>query len=111
MPYIGLVPSERSSGNKRKQGGITKTGNGHIRKLLTEAARRYTLPARVISKRLASRRIGTSEAVVLYAGKAISRLHSKYAKLLFNGKSKQAAVTAAARELSGFLWGVMASAA
>ena len=109
MSYIGLVPSEYSSGKKRKQGGITKTGNGHIRKLLTEAAWHYTRPVQV-SQRLAARRVGTSEAVISYADKALSRLHGKYVKLLFKGKSKQAAVTAVARELSGFLWGVMTEA-
>ena len=110
MSYIGLVPSEYSSGKKRKQGGITKTGNGHIRRLLTEAAWHYARPAQV-SKRLADRRIGTAESVIEFADRALNRLHGKYVKLLFNGKSKQAAVTAVARELSGFLWGVMTSAA
>jgi len=109
MSYIGLVPSEYSSGKKRKQGGITKTGNGHIRKLLTEAAWHYTRPAQV-GIRLATRRIGTEESVISYADKALNRLHGKYVKLLFKGKSKQAAVTAVARELSGFLWGVMTAA-
>jgi len=110
MSYLGLVPSEYSSGKKRKQGGITKTGNGHIRKLLTEAAWHYTRPARV-SKRLAVRRVGTAESIISYADRALNRLHGKYIKLLFNGKSKQAAVTAVARELSGFLWGVMTEVA
>jgi len=110
MSYLGLVPSEYSSGKKRKQGGITKTGNGHIRKLLTEAAWHYARPARV-GKRLAERRVGTAEPVITYADRALNRLHGKYVKLVFKGKSKQAAVTAVARELSGFLWGVMTSAA
>ena len=110
MSYIGLVPSEYSSGKKRKQGGITKTGNGHIRKLLTEAAWHYARLAKV-SKRLAERRVGTSESTIRYADKALDRLHGKYVNLLFKGKSKQAAVTAVARELSGFLWGVMTTAA
>ena len=110
MSYLGLVPSEYSSGKKRRQGGITKTGNGHIRKLLTEAAWHYARPAKV-GKRLAGRRAGTAESVIAYADRALRRLHGKYVKLLFNGKSKQAAVTAVARELSGFLWGVMAAAA
>jgi transposase len=108
MSYIGLVPSEYSSGKKRVQGGITKTGNGHIRKLLTEAAWHYARPV-MISKRLAKRRIGTSESVISHADKAMNRLHKKYVKLVFKGKSKQVAVTAVARELSGFLWGVMTS--
>jgi len=110
MSYTGLVPSEYSSGKKRKQGSITKTGNGHVRKLLIEAAWQYVRPAQV-SKRLAERRVGTSEEIILYADRALKRLHGKYVKLVFNGKSKQAAVTALARELSGFLWGVMTGAA
>jgi transposase len=109
MSYIGLVPSEYSSGKRRKQGGITKTGNGHIRKLLTEAAWHYTRPARV-SKRLSVRRVGTNESIISYADKALYRLNRKYVKMVFNGKSKQVAVTAVARELSGFLWGVMTAA-
>jgi transposase len=108
MSYIGLVPSEYSSGKKRKQGGITKTGNGHIRKLLTEAAWHYTRSVHV-SKRLATRRIGTQESIISYANRALNRLHGKYFKMVFRGKSKQTAVTAVARELSGFLWGVMTS--
>ena len=110
MSYLGLLPSEYSSGKKRRQGGITKTGNGHIRKLLTEAAWHYARPAKV-SKRLAGRRVGTAESVIAYADRALYRLHGKYVKLLFNGKSKQAAATAVARELSGFLWGVMTAGA
>jgi len=110
MSYLGLVPSEYSSGKKRKQGGITKAGNGHIRKLLVEAAWHYTRPVKV-SIRLVARRIGTSETVISYADRALNRLHGKYVKLLFKGKSKQAAVTAVARELSGFLWGVVTAAA
>jgi transposase len=110
MSYLGLVPSEYSSGKKRVQGRITKTGNGHIRKLLTEASWHYTRPARV-SKRLAARRVGTAESVISYADKALNRLHKKYTKLVFKGKSKQVAVTAVARELSGLCWGVMTAAA
>jgi transposase len=106
MSYLGLVPRENSSGKKRKQGMITKSGNGHLRKLLTEAAWHYT-PQVKVSKRLAQRRVGTDEYIIGYADKAINRLHGKYVKLLFRGKSKQTAVIAVARELSGFIWGVM----
>jgi hypothetical protein len=101
-----MVPKENSSGKKRQQGGITKTGNGHVRRLLTEAAWQYVRPP-VVGKPLAKRRVGTDEYTITCADKAIKRLHNKYVKLLFKGKSKQTAVTAVARELSGFLWGVM----
>ena len=109
MSYLGLVVKEQTSGKKRQQGGITKTGNGHIRKLLIESSWHY---ARVnqVSKRLAKRREGTDERVISYADKAMTRLHKKYMKLLSRGKPKQVAVTAVARELSGFIWGVMTMA-
>jgi transposase len=110
MSYLGLVPSEQSSGKKRKQGGITKTGNGHLRKLLTESSWHYARPNQV-SKRLALRREGIDEGTVRYADKAMKRLHEKYTRLVFKGKSKQAAITAVARELAGFIWGVMKGAA
>jgi transposase len=106
MSYLGLVPSEYSSGKKRKQGGITKTGNGYLRKLLTESSWHYARPNQV-SKRLEQRREGTDERTIGYADKAMKRLHEKYTRLVFKGKTKQKAVTAVARELAGFIWGVM----
>jgi transposase len=106
MSYLGLVPSEDSSGKKRKQGGITKTGNSHLRRLLTEAAQHYARPVQV-SKRLRDRRKGTDEAVIAYADKAMTRLHTKFTHLVFDGKPRNTAITAVARELTGFIWGVM----
>jgi transposase len=81
MSYLGLVPSEFSSGKRRNQGGITKTGNTHIRKLLTESAWHYP---RVVkeSRRLAGRREGTSEVVIARADKAMRCLHDRYYKLI-----------------------------
>jgi transposase len=110
MSYLGLIPSERSSGKKRKQGGITKTGNGHLRKLLTESSWHYTRPNKV-SKRLKERREGTDEETIRYADKAMKRLHEKYIRMVNKGKLKQTAVIAVARELAGFIWGVMNRAA
>jgi transposase len=110
MSYLGLVPSERSSGKKRKQGRITKAGNGHLRRLLTESSWHYARPNQV-SKRLSQRRVGTDETTIRYADKAMKRLHEKYTRLLFRGKPKQAAIMAVARELAGFIWGVMTMAA
>jgi transposase len=110
MSYLGLVPSEHSSGKKRRQGGITKTGNGHLRKLLTESSWHYARPNQV-GKRLERRRVGTDEQTIRYADKAMKRLHDKYTRLIFKGKLKQTAITAAARELAGFIWGVMNMAA
>jgi transposase len=106
MSYIGLVPREHSSGKKRKQGGITKAGNGHLRKLLTESSWHYSRPNKV-GKRLEQRRVGTDEHTIRYADKAMKRLHEKYTRMVFKGKPKQTAVIAVARELAGFIWGVM----
>ena len=109
MSYLGFVPSENSSGGKRNQGGITKAGNGHLRKLLIEGAWHYTKPAR-IGKRLEQRREGCPVWVVDTADRALHRLHKKYFRLLMRGKHKNVAVTAVARELAGFIWAVQVSA-
>ena len=106
MSYLGLVPSEYSSGNKRRQGGITKMGNGHIRRLLTEAAWHYGRYPQV-GKRLSQRRQGANERVIAVADKALTRLYGKYRRMIFQGKTKQQTITAVSRELSGFIWAVM----
>jgi hypothetical protein len=103
MSYLGLVPSEYSSGGKRNQGGITKAGNSHLRRLLTEAAWHYTTNARA-GKRLEQRRQGFSPIFIEIADRALHRLHRKYLRLVFGGKHKNTAVTAVARELAGFIW-------
>ncbi|MBN1646953.1 MAG: IS110 family transposase [Spirochaetales bacterium] len=104
MGFFGLVPSEYSSGHKRNQGGITKAGNSRLRKLLIEAAWHYRFYQP--SKRLVQRRKGFSSDIVSYADKAGRRLSRKYQRMIFNGKPKQKAVTAVARELCGFIWGM-----
>jgi len=106
MAYLGLVPSEYSSGSKRRQGGITKTGNSHLRRLLIETSwqYRYRNPA---SAALKARRSGMDELVVCYADKAQRRLQTKFAKLVLRGKSPKTAIAATARELAGFIWGAM----
>jgi transposase len=106
MSFLGLVPSERSSGNKRRLGGITKAGNSHLRKLLVEAARHYRR-YHSNSLRLLKRRVGLEASLVSYANCAGRRLNKKYLRLLFKGKCTQVAATAVARELSGFIWGAM----
>jgi transposase len=105
MSYIGLVPSENSSGGKRNQGSITKAGNGHLRRLLIEGAWHYTKNARP-GKRLEKRREGCPAILVDTADRALHRLHKKYLRMVFNGKHKNVAVTAVARELAGFIWAV-----
>ena len=106
MAYLGLVPSEHSSGNKRRQGGITKAGNCHLRRLLVEAAWHYR-SYHPSSRDLTERRRGVDPAVLSYANRAGRRLNRKYLHLLLRGKRSQVAVTAISRELAGFLWGAM----
>ncbi len=106
MAFLGLVPSEHSSGNKRRQGGITKAGNSHLRRLLVEAAwhyRSYHPSSRV----LVERRRGVDPRIISYVNRAGRRLNRKYLHLLLRGKRSQLAVTAVSRELSGFIWGAM----
>jgi transposase len=81
MSYPGLVPGEYSSGQRRNQGGITKAGNGPIRKLLAESSWHYI---RVVkeSKRLSKGREGTSEVVTARADKAMRKLHDRYSKMI-----------------------------
>jgi transposase len=110
MSYLGFVPSEYSSGGKRNQGGITKAGNGHLRKLLIEGAWHYTRNTRS-GKRLEQRRLNSPPRVIAIADRALFRLHKKYIRLLMKGKHKNKAVTAVARELAGFIWAVQVSPA
>ena len=105
MSYLGLVPSEHSSGPKTKRGPITKAGNGHVRRVLTEAAWSYRLPARV-SRVLLKRQEDLPESVRDIAWKAQLRLCSRYRHLWHKGKAKQVIVTAIARELCGFMWAI-----
>jgi len=105
MSYLGLVPSEHSSGQKTKRGSITKAGNGHVRRVLTEAAWSYRLPAR-ISRALLKRQENLPESVCDIAWKAQLRLCSRYRRLWIKGKAKQVIVTAIARELCGFMWAI-----
>jgi transposase len=99
MAYAGLVPSEHSSGGRRQRGGITKTGNGHLRYLRVEAAWHYARPLRV-------RETMPATAVEAIAHQARARLHRRYFRLLSRGKARQVAAVAVARELLGFVWAV-----
>ena len=105
MAYLGLVPSEYSSGNRQKRGGITKTGNGHVRRVLVESSWSYRLPARKTAH-LRRKAEKTSEAVQAIAWKAQKRLCSRYWHLTQKGKLKVQACTAVARELAGFIWAI-----
>jgi hypothetical protein len=99
---------EDSSGSSRGQGGITKAGNVHLRKLLVESSWHYRYPASA-SAGLIRRRTSQDAEVIAYADRAMTRLQKKLSRLV-NGKSKrsQVAGTAVARELADFAWGLMA---
>ncbi len=103
MAYLGLVPSEHSTGLSIKRGSITKTGNSHARKVLVEAAWSYRMQARV-SRSLSKRQEGVPTRVCQIAWKAQLRLCARFRRLAAKGKTKQKVVTAIARELSAFLW-------
>lgn len=105
MAYTGLVPSESSSGNLRKLGNITKTGNRHVRRLLIEAAWSYRYqPA--VKGALKKRQQGHPTNILGVSWKAQNRLHKKYFRLLGRGKESGKAITAVARELAGFIWAI-----
>lgn len=105
MSYVGLVPSEHSSGASRRQGGITKTGNKHVRRLLLEAAWSYRFRPRV-SKTIEARRRKTSIEVRTIAEKAEKRLSRRYHRMQQKGKLTKQTATAVARELVGFVWAI-----
>jgi transposase len=105
MKYLGVVPSEHSSGGTRSRGGITKTGNGHVRRVLVEAAWTYRHPARK-SPLLQRRAERASEAVQAIAWAAQKRLCACYRMHEGRGKKKVQACTAIARELTGFIWAI-----
>jgi transposase len=106
MSYGGMVPSEHSSGERVRRGGITKTGNAHLRRIVVEAAWSYRhRPA--IGPTLRGRQENLSDEVKATAWKAQHRLHHRrYRVLLRKGKSKQQVVTAVGRELLGFIWAI-----
>jgi len=103
MAYLGLVPTENTSCDKRRQGRITKTGNGHARWILIEAAQHYRLSPKV-SKELSARQQGLSAEVKACSWKAQTRLHQRMMQLLARGKERNKVTVAVARELCGFLW-------
>ncbi len=105
MAYLGLVPSDHSSGNTVRRGGITKTGNGHVRRVLIEAADAYKHQARE-TRTLLARLDGLPQEIRKIAWKAQVRLCGRYRKLMARGKSRNSVVTATARELSAFMWAI-----
>lgn len=106
MAFVGLVPSEHSSGTKRAHGGITKTGNAHLRRVLVEAAWHYRHHP-FVGRALRTRQQQAPAAVIARAWAAQQRLHRRYMRLAARGKPKQHIVSAVARELTGFVWAAL----
>jgi len=105
MGYSGAVASEQSSGGKTRRGGITKSGNAHLRRIIVEAAwcQRYKP---TLSLAMRKRQDGLSAEVQELAAKARHRLHQRYMHLMARGKTKQEVVTAVGREMLGFIWAI-----
>ena len=105
MAFLGLVPSEHSSGEKKRQGKITKTGNGHVRKVLVEAAQSYCHPARV-TRHLLKRQEGIAQEIRDISWKCQTRLCARFRRLMAKEKNRNTVVTAIARELAAFMWAI-----
>lgn len=105
--YLGLTPSEYSSGDSQVKGAITKMGNSHLRRTLIEAAQSAIkgVPGRK-SKNLLARQSGCDPKVIHYADKGNVRFITKFKKMTDNGKQRNQAVTAVAREMACFIWGM-----
>lgn len=106
MAYLGVTPSEDSSGAKRRPGAITKTGNRRVRRILTEAAWHYRHPYRV-SQALKLRRQDQPPWAVDLADHAAKRLYRRYHHLIERGKASPVAIIAVVRELAGFVWAML----
>jgi transposase len=106
MNYLGLVPRESSTGERERRGPITKAGNGHVRRLLIEAAWHNRFhPA--IGVPLRQRRQGQPARIIAIADRAQERLHRRFVRLTFKGKPSQVVIVAMARELVGYIWSVL----
>ena len=105
MSYIGVVPSEATTGQQRRLGSITKTGSGHARRLLIEAAWHYR-PRPSLGKTLTERQDGQPQAAVAVSWKAQVRLHRTWTRLEARAKRRTLIAVAAARELAGFCWAI-----
>jgi transposase len=106
MGSTGMVPSENSTGNRQRQGSITKSGNVYLRRILIESAQAYRLRANGGAS-IRQRRKDQPEALLAIARKADHRLHGKYSKMVFrHNKRPTVAIVAVARELAGFVWAI-----
>ena len=107
MAFLGLVPSESSSGDRQRRGGITRAGNQHVRRTLIEASWNYRHKPRV-GEELAKRRQGQPATMIALADRAQRRLCRRFRRMEARGKHRNKIVIAIARELSGFLWAALA---
>jgi transposase len=105
MSFVGLVPSENSSGDRLRRGSITKTGNKHLRRVLIEAAWSYRMKPRM-SQAIKKRSLGVAPEIEAIAWKAQERLHRVYSKLMGRGRARNVVITAVARQLAGFIWAI-----
>ena len=105
MNYLGLTPAEYSSGARRQQGSMTKTGNSHARRALVEGVWAYRYPAK-ISRHLQLRLEKLPTAIQAISWKAQVRLYKRYRPLMAKGKNAHQVVVAIARELSAFMWAI-----
>jgi transposase len=107
MGYSGLVPSEHTTGNRVQRGGVTKTGNAHLRRVVVEAAWAYQHRPNVIGYLLRRQKdLAISDEVKKIAWKAQQRLHKRYKTMAARGKNKNQIVAAIGRELLGFIWAI-----
>jgi len=106
MAFLGLVPSEHTSGGRRRQGAITKTGNSHARRMLVESAWSYRFPARQTAH-LKRKAANASDEAKVIAWRAQKRLCGRYRTLLQAGKNTKQTTVAIARELAGFIWDIV----
>jgi transposase len=106
MAFVGLIPSEHSSGAKQARGAITKTGNAHLRRVLVEAAWHYRHHP-FVGRTVRMRQQGAPATTIAHAWTAQQRLHRRYQRFAARGKPKQHSVTAIARELTGFVWAAL----
>ena len=105
MGYLGLVPSEHSSGPTQYRGELTRTGNTHVRRILIEAAWNYRFPARV-GESLQPRLEGQPQNIVAIGWKAQLRLCGRFRRLRYRGVHHNKVTAAIARELCGFVWNI-----
>jgi transposase len=105
MSYLGLTPSEHTSGERRRQGAITKTGNSHARRALIEGAWAYRYPAKV-SRHLQLRLEKLPKVIQDLSWKAQVRLCKRYRQLVARGKNANQVVVAIAREMAAFVWAI-----